>query len=41
LVTDGYLALLLEFSPALEETVTQTLHAHGARHIGEPERTAL
>lgn len=41
LVTEGYLALLLEFSPVLKESVTQTLEAHGAHYIGEPERAAL
>jgi hypothetical protein len=38
LVTDGYLALLLEFPPALEGKVSQILEAHKAQHIGEPER---
>lgn len=37
LVTDGYLALLLEFPSTLEEKVQQILSAHQAQHIGEPE----
>ena len=41
LVTDGYLALLLEFSPALEGNVSQILESHKAHHIGEPERLGL
>ncbi len=40
-VTDGYLALLLEFPPALEDRVRQVLQAHHAREVGEPERMAL
>lgn len=38
LVTDGYLAILLEFSSAQEADVHQILEVHQAHHIGEPER---
>ncbi len=41
LVTDGYLAVLLEFPTALEAQVRQALESHHAHHIGEPERMAL
>jgi hypothetical protein len=41
LVTDGYLALLLDFPTILEDKVKQTLENHHADHIGEPERMAL
>lgn len=38
LVTDGNLALLMEFSVSLEAQVRQILDAHHAHHVGEPER---
>lgn len=41
LVTDGHLAVLLEFPLALEEQVLQTLESHHAHHVGEPEEMAL
>jgi hypothetical protein len=41
LVTDGYLAVLLEYPPFLDTEVRQALQAHHADSIGEPERTAL
>lgn len=41
LVTDGHLALLLEFPPGLEARVRAVLEAHRAHHVGEPERLAL
>ncbi len=41
LVTDGHLAVLLEFPAALEAGVRQVLEAHQAHSIGEPERMAL
>lgn len=41
LVTDGYLAVLLEFSQELETKVRQVLESNHAHHIGEPERMAL
>jgi hypothetical protein len=41
LVTDGYLALLLEFPPEMEDSVRQSLETHNAQHIGEPERIGL
>jgi hypothetical protein len=41
LVTDGYLAVLLEFSEEMEVKVRQVLESHHAHHIGEPERMAL
>lgn len=41
LVTDGHLAVLLEFPVALETQVRQALESHHAHHIGEPERMAL
>lgn len=41
LVTEGHLALLLEFAPDLEANVRQVLEAHRAHHVGEPERMAL
>lgn len=37
-VTDGKLAVLVEFPQALEEKVKKTLEAHHAQEIGEPER---
>jgi hypothetical protein len=40
-VTDGYLALLLEFPPAREPEVRSILAAHHAHEIGEPERAIL
>lgn len=41
LVTDGHLAVLLEFPAGLEANVRQVLEAHHAHHVGEPERLAL
>jgi hypothetical protein len=41
LVTDGHLAVLVEFPAALEAKVHQVLEAHDAHHIGEPERMTL
>jgi hypothetical protein len=41
LVTDGHLAVLVEFPASLEAKVRQVLEAHNAHHIGEPERMAL
>jgi hypothetical protein len=41
LVTDGYLAVLVEFPTTLEAQVHQVLESHHAHHIGEPERMAL
>jgi ActD protein len=38
LVTDGYLALLLEFSAALEADVRQVFENYHADHVGDPER---
>jgi len=41
LVTDGYLAVLLEYPATLDAQVRQTLESHNAHDIGEPERMAL
>ena len=41
LVTDGYLAVLLELPAALEAQVRKILESNHAHHIGEPERMAL
>ena len=41
LVTDGHLAVLLEFPPEQEAGVRQILKAHQAHSISEPERMAL
>ncbi len=41
LVTDGDLAVLLEFPTELEAGVRQTLEARHAHHVAEPERVAL
>ena len=41
LVTDGHLAVLLEYPAGLEAGVRQVLEAHHAHHVGEPERLAL
>jgi ActD protein len=38
LVTDGYLAVLLNYSDSLESDVLHVLEAHNAHHVGEPER---
>lgn len=38
LVTDGYLALLLECSASVQADVSTILEAHHAHHVGEPER---
>ncbi|MBI4769610.1 MAG: DUF3341 domain-containing protein [Chloroflexi bacterium] len=40
-VTDGQLAVLLEFPESLQADVRQTLEAHHAHDVGEPERMAL
>jgi hypothetical protein len=37
LVTDGYLAVLVEFPNALEAKVREVLAEHQAQHVGEPE----
>lgn len=41
LVTDGHLAVLLEFPPTLESQVRQVLDAHGAHHVHQPEKQPL
>lgn len=41
LVTDGYLAVLLELPTELEAQVREMLENHHAYHVGEPERLAL
>lgn len=41
MVTDGHLAVMMEFPPALESEVLQVLESHHAHHVGEPERMAL
>jgi hypothetical protein len=41
LVTDGKLAVLIDFPASLEAEVRQILVSHEAHHIGEPERMAL
>ena len=41
LVTDGHLAVMVEFPSGLETEVHQALETHHAHHIGEPERMAL
>lgn len=41
LVTDGHLAVLLEFPPALEDQVRRVLDAHGAHHVHHPEKQPL
>jgi len=41
LVTDGHLAVLLEFPADLESKVRQVLLNHQAHHVGEPEWMAL
>ena len=41
LVTDGYLAVVLEFPPALENQVRQTLAVHGAQNVYRPEKQSL
>lgn len=41
LITDGYLAVLLDIPTLLEDEVRQTLETHHAHHIGEPEWMAL
>lgn len=40
-VTDGYLAVVLEFPPALENQVHQVLAAHGAQNVYRPEKQPL
>ncbi len=41
LVTDGYLAVLVEFPNSLEAKVREVLEKHEAHHVGEPEMAAL
>lgn len=41
LVTDGHLAVILDFPPSIEDQVRQTLVSHHAHHIGDPEWIAL
>src|SRR3989304_2333791 len=41
LVTDGHLALFVDFPPDVEAEVRQVLEAHRGHHIGPPERMAL
>jgi hypothetical protein len=40
-VTDGQLAVLLEFPAGLEVEVRQLLEAHQAHEVAEPERMTL
>jgi hypothetical protein len=40
-VTDGQLAILIEFSPDLDDKVNQVLKANQADYIGEPEMISL
>jgi hypothetical protein len=40
-VTDGYLAVMVEFPSKLEDQVRQVLESHHAQHIDEPEWMAL
>jgi len=41
LVTDGHLAVLLEYPAVLEAKVRQVFESHDAHYVGEPERLAL
>jgi len=41
LVTDGHLAVMVEFPSRLEADVRHALESHHAHHLGEPERMAL
>ena len=41
LVTDGYLAVIMDIPALLEDKVRQTLETHHAHHVGEPEWMAL
>jgi hypothetical protein len=41
LVTDGHLAVLVEFPAGLESVVREVLDAHGGDHIHRPERQSL
>jgi hypothetical protein len=41
LVTDGYLAVMLDFPRPLEDQVMHILESNHAHHIGEPESVAL
>ncbi len=41
LVTDGHLAVLVEYPPSLEEKVRQIFEQHGGHHIQRPERQPL
>jgi len=41
LVTNGHLAVLLEFPPEIDAQVRQVLDSHQAHHVGEPERHHL
>ena len=40
-VTGGYLAVVLEFPPALEDQVRQALAAHSAHNVYRPEKQPL
>ena len=41
LVSEGYLAIVLEFSPVLENQVRQALGMHGAHNVYRPEKQPL
>jgi hypothetical protein len=41
LVTDGQIAVMVEFPSSLEDQIRNALELHHAHHIGEPERMAL
>lgn len=41
LVTDGHLAVMVEFPSSKEEQIRQVLSSHHAHHIDVPERMAL
>jgi hypothetical protein len=41
LVTDGYLAVMLDIPRSLKDRVQQTLEAHHAHQIDEPEWMSL
>lgn len=41
LVTDGYLAVILDIPPIREGEVRRTLETHHAHHIGQPEWVTL
>jgi hypothetical protein len=40
-VTDGSLAVLVEFPASLQTQVNEVFQTHEAHHVGEPERMAL